>query len=151
MAENSLFKKFSKEKQGQIIELLNMPVLARLATANLETCQPHVVPLWFYWDGMNIWISGFGNTRKFKDLITNPRCAILIEPANPVENKLQAVLLKGEAEVITHSREVIKQKSTQIYLRYLGKNGVQEEEPQSWIHDPKNVVARMKVVKVSAW
>ena len=35
------------EKRILVEELLSQPVVARLATANLRTGQPHIVPLWF--------------------------------------------------------------------------------------------------------
>lgn len=151
MAKTSIFDKFEPEKRTWIIDLLDQPVLARLATANPETCQPHVVPLWYIWDSENAWVSGFGSTRKFKELIVNPNCAILIEPANPKESKLQAVLLEGQAEVIRDDREIIEQMSTRIYVRYLGEDGAQESEPQSWIHDPENLVVKLKPTRVFAW
>ena len=69
------------EKEQHVQALLAEPVLARLATANPKTLQPHVVPVWFLWDGSSLWISAFVSTRKVKDLLKNPRCAVLIEPA----------------------------------------------------------------------
>ena len=66
---------------GQLpaLALLDQPVLARIATAQAKSLQPHVVPVWFLWDGDNLWISAFSSTRKLKDLASNPRCAVLIE------------------------------------------------------------------------
>lgn len=148
---NSIFEKFDPKKRAQIIALLEQPVLARLATANLNTGQPHVVPLWYRWDGESMWISGFGSTRKFRELSANPNCAILVEPANPKENQIQGVLFEGAASILTDDRERVEETSTQIYLRYLGEAGTLEAEPQSWIHDPDNLVARLKPTKVFAW
>ena len=151
MKKTALFEKFDEDKIRQIIALLDQPVLARLATANPKTRQPHVVPLWYLWDGESVWISGFGNTRKYKDLIANPKCAILVEPVDPKESKLQAVLFEGYADVVKEDREMIEQKSTQIYLRYLGEEGIQDRDPQSWIRDPQNLVVRLTPAKVYAW
>ena len=151
MSENSIFMKFEAERRILITKVLSQPVLGRLATANPETCQPHVVPLWYIWDGEYVWVSGFCSTRKFKELIANPNFAILIEPVDPKESKLQAVLLEGQAQVITDDQEIIKQVSTQIYNHYLGEEGAQESEPQSWIHDPENLVVKLKPLKVFAW
>ena len=46
-----------------------MVPLDRLATANPRTLQPHVVPVWFWWDGTSLWISAFSSTRKVKELL----------------------------------------------------------------------------------
>ena len=141
----------STEKRVQAEAILTKPVLARLATANPKNCQPHVVPLWFLWDGTSIWISGFRSTRKFRELMANPRCAVLVEPEDPKNSPLQGVLLEGIAEVITKRRDLVEKMSTQIYLRYLGEEGLQAADPQSWIHDPENLVVCLTPQRVYTW
>jgi nitroimidazol reductase NimA-like FMN-containing flavoprotein (pyridoxamine 5'-phosphate oxidase superfamily) len=141
----------SPEKLEMMEVLLAEPLLARIATANLHSRQPHVVPLWYLWDGESIWVSGFRSTRKFRNLLSNPRCAILVEPANPKESKLQGVLFEGSAKIITDDRAAIEQISNRIYLRYLGDGGLQDPEPQSWIHDPENLVAQLTPRDVYLW
>ena len=146
-----MFSKLSPEKRALAEGLLSQPVLARIATANPETGQPHVVPLWYLWDGASIWISGFRSTRKFRELLTNPRCALLVEPADPKASKIQAVLFEGEAEVIASPRQMVEEMSTRIYLRYLGEEGVKAADPQSWIHDAENLVVRLTPQRVYTW
>ena len=146
-----MFSKLSPEKRALAEGLLSQPVLARIATANPETGQPHVVPLWYLWDGASIWISGFRSTRKFRELLTNPRCALLVEPADPKASKIQAVLFEGEAEVIASPRQMVEEMSTRIYLRYLGEEGVKAADPQSWIHDAENLVVRLTPQQVYTW
>ena len=149
--ENKLFEKFEPEKRRLIDELLNQSGLARLATANPTTYQPHVVPLWYWWDGESVWVSGFSSTRKFRELMANSNCAILIEPSDLKNSKLQAVLFEGQAEVIRQDRLKIMEISRRIYLRYLGEEGIKDPEPQSWIHDPENMVVQLKPAKIMAW
>ena len=146
-----MFSKLSPEKKAMAEELLAQPVLARIATANLETGQPHVVPLWYLWDGTSIWISGFRSTRKFRELLGNPKCALLVEPADSKASKIQAVLFEGAAEVITSPRQLVEEMSTRIYLRYLGEEGVKAADPQSWIHDAENLVVRLTPQQVYTW
>ncbi len=146
-----MFDKLGPEKKTLIEQLLALPVLARLATANPKTGQPHLVPLWYLWDGECLWVSGFANTRKFNELLRNPRCAVLVEPAAAGDNQLQAVLLEGEAEVIAEPRQLVEEISTRIYLRYLGPEGVQAADPQSWIHDPLNRAVKLTPRQVYAW
>jgi nitroimidazol reductase NimA-like FMN-containing flavoprotein (pyridoxamine 5'-phosphate oxidase superfamily) len=146
-----MISKLPPDKRIMAEELLAQPVLARIATANLETGQPHVVPLWYLWDGASIWISGFRSTRKFRELLANPRCAVLVEPAVPKASKIQAVLFEGEAEVLTTPRQLVEEMSMRIYLRYLGEEGVKAADPQSWIHDPENLVVRLTPQRVYTW
>ena len=139
-----------QEKQsGQMQALLQEAVLARLATA--RDGQPHVVPVWFYWDGESVWISAFRSTRKVKDLLHNPLCSILIEPKEVLPGGLQAVLFEGRAELISMPDPRVEAMSYCIYLRYLGEQGIQAAEPQSWIHDPENTLVRLTPTKTYTW
>jgi hypothetical protein len=85
-----------------IDEFLARPLLARLATANPATGQPHVVPLWYGWDGTSIWISSFRSTRKIRELQKNPRCSIVIDMAEEGK-ETKAVILEGEVELFLFS------------------------------------------------
>lgn len=135
-------------------ELLARPVLARLGTASPATLQPHVVPVWFYWDGACLWISGFDSTRKFKELRHNPRCSVLVDGGGPPPDDQPpawGVLLEGQAELIRSPAELVVGMSTRIYIRYLGEEGVLAPEPQSWIHDPENTLIRLAPEQIYNW
>lgn len=138
------------DKQAQIEELLAQPVLARIATANPDTGQPHVVPVWFWWDGQVVWISAFDSTRKIRDLRRNPRIAVLIEPPVPTGKPVEAVLFEGRAELIKDPATVGRI-STVIYTRYMGEEGVKAADPQSWIVDPENTIIRLAPEKTYTW
>jgi nitroimidazol reductase NimA-like FMN-containing flavoprotein (pyridoxamine 5'-phosphate oxidase superfamily) len=139
------------EKQTQIDDLLAQPVLARLATADPKTGQPHAVPLWFMWDSESMWISSFKKTQKIKILAENPRAAVLIEPDHAHPSPLQAVLIQGAAEIITEPREFVTQKALAIYTLYMGTEGVLDAEPQSWAHDPDGLILRIRPERTIAW
>ena len=139
------------EKEQHMQALLDEPILARLATTNPHTLQPHVVPVWFLWDGAILWISAFVSTRKVKDLLKNPRCAVLIEPPQPQGSPLQAVLLEGAAELISPPDPRVAQMSERIYTKYLGQEGVLTADPQSWMHDPENRLVRLAPERQLAW
>lgn len=134
----------------EMAALLEQPFLARLATSNPRTQQPHVVPVWFGWDGECLWISAFASTRKVKDLRRNPRCAVLIEPKES-DAKPQAILMEGLAELITAPPELVREKSIWIYTRYLGPEGVLAKDPQSWSRDPENTIVRLKPENIFSW
>jgi nitroimidazol reductase NimA-like FMN-containing flavoprotein (pyridoxamine 5'-phosphate oxidase superfamily) len=141
-------------KKHRIDEILARPVLARLATASPRTLQPHVVPVWFYWDGECLWISGFNSTRKFKELKLNPRCAVVVDGGGPPPQEQPpswGVLLEGSAELITSPAELVVDQSTLIYTRYLSEEGVLEPEPQSWIYDAENTLICLSPEKIFVW
>lgn len=132
-------------KKDKMEALLARPLLARLGTANPRTLQPHVVPVWFGWDGFSLYISAFASTRKVKDLRKNPRCSVVVDTSED-----GAVLLEGVAELITDPA-VVAPKSLEIYSRYLGPEGVKAADPQSWIVDPENTIIMLVPQKVFVW
>lgn len=146
-----IFTKLSPEKKAQAEALLSQPVLARIATADPQTFQPHVVPVWYLWDGVSLWVSGFRSTRKFRELSANPCCAVLVEPADPNTSQIQGILFEGRADIIASPRQLVEEMSTRIYLRYLGEEGVKAADPQSWIHDPENLAVRLTPQRVYTW
>lgn len=135
---------------NELDAFLDRPLLARLATANPETLQPHVVPVWYGWDGQSLWISAFRSTRKIRELLANPRCSIVVD-VDGSESGLRAVLMEGKAELVTAPQEVLVEKTTWVYTRYLGPEGVLAPDPQSWIIDPENLLIKLTPETVKTW
>ncbi len=138
------------DRTALIEAVLAEPVLARLATTNPKTMQPHVVPVWFMWENGCVWISSFVSTRKIRELKHNPRGAVLIE-SKQEGGKLTAVLLEGEVELVSEPRQEVSEIARRIYIRYLGVDGVQEPDPQSWLNDPENLLIKLTPTKVISW
>ena len=138
------------DRKALIEGVLAEPVLARLATTNPKTMQPHVVPVWFAWDGESVWISSFVTTRKIRELKKNPRGAVLIE-SKQEGGKLQAVLLEGAVELVSEPRSLVSEIASKIYVRYLGAEGIKDAEPQSWLVDPENVLIKLTPEKIMSW
>ncbi len=137
------------ERKAQIDAVLSQAMTAKLATANPKTLQPHVVPVWFWWDGERLWISAFSSTRKVKELQLNRRCAILVE-AQPGTSPLQGVLLEGAAELLAEDRGEVARLSEVIYKRYMTPEELAAPEPQSWLVDPENTILCLKPEKLIA-
>jgi len=137
------------ERKAQIDAVLAQAVTAKLATANPKTSQPHVVPVWFWWDGERLWISAFSSTRKVKELQLNRRCAVLVE-AQPGTSPLQGVLLEGSVELLAEDRGEVARLSEVIYKRYMTPEELAAPEPQSWLVDPENTILCLKPEKLIA-
>jgi len=129
-------------------DILSQPVAAQLATVNPHNLQPHVVPVWFAWDGESLWVNGFTSTRKIRELTQNQRCSILV---NSDPKATHAVLLEGMAELITEPCHLVYEKSIYIYTKYMGMDGAQANEPQSWAKDPENLIVRLQPKKIYSW
>ena len=146
MYENVQSGQLTKE---QIDTYLNQPLLARLATASAVTAQPHVVPVWYLWDGQSIWVHGYSGTRKFKELAANPACSIIVDHATSGVD-FWAVLLEGQVELITDPAVVVPV-AERIYARYIGVEGVLDPVPQSWIHDDSSLLLKLTPARTVTW
>jgi general stress protein 26 len=135
--------------KDKIEAFLSGSLMARIATVDPQTLQPHTVPVWYEWDGEHIWISSFRSTRKVKEIISNPLVSVIVDTDNLGE-PARAVLFEGPAELLTDPRLGIERGGS-IYARYLGQEGAQGEEPQSWLHDPDHLLIRVKPTKVMSW
>ncbi len=139
----------SDEKINFINKLLDEPLIARMATADLNN-QPHVVPVWYGWDGKSIWVSSFSNTRKINELHQNPRISIMIDTAEEA-GETKAVILEGKAELVVEPRDFLRKHFLWIYQRYLGEEGVKEKQPQEWIEDSHNLLIKLTPEQVYTW
>jgi general stress protein 26 len=128
---------------------LEGPHLARLATCNPNTLQPHVVPVWYEWDGCSIWISTFRSTRKIKEILKNGRVALVVDTAIDSDTNM-GVMFEGRVELIDDPQSGIQQ-GTSIYARYLGVDGAQAPTPQSWLHDAEHVLIKLTPEWVHVW
>jgi general stress protein 26 len=138
------------EKQAQIDAILTgEPLVARLATVNPKTLQPHITLVWYLWDGASIWISAFISTRKAKDISKNEKIAVLIEPKD--SKPFQAILFEGPCEFISEPRDQVAEMSLKIYERYMGTEGVKAKEPQSWAVDAENRLIKLTPARTFTW
>lgn len=124
-------------------------MIARLATCNPKTLQPHVVPVWYDWDGEKLWISAFASTRKVRETVRNGLISVVIDTDAP-GRPATGVILEGRAEVIDDPEQV-KPWALRIYTRYMGPEGVLAAEPQSWMNDPENRLIVLKPERIYAW
>lgn len=138
------------DEQIKIVdELLNQALIARMATAD-NNGQPHVVPVWFGWDGESMWISSYSNTRKVQELEKNSKISISVDVTGG-KGETRAVILEGKVELVKDPREFLRKQFYWIYKRYLGEEGVMASSPQEWIEDPHNLLIKLTPYKVYTW
>lgn len=137
------------DKKTFIDSFLEGAHIARLATADCEG-RPHVVPVWYAWDGESIWISSYSSTRKIKNLEENRYVSIIIDVSGD-EGETKAVLFEGNAKLVKEPHEFLRDKFYWIYKRYLGEEGVKAKSPQEWIEDPQNLLVCLTPEKVFTW
>ena len=137
------------EISPQVADFLRGRLLGRLATASPDG-QPHIVPVWFLWEDGAVWISSYRSTRKVIDIERNHKCALVVDIENNNDG-LTAVVLEGQAELVSVPVDTVKQRIERIYIKYLGPDGVLEKDPQSWLNSPENVLIKFTPTRVKSW
>ncbi len=130
------------EKKAKIDEFLKGKWTARIATANPKNCQPHVVPVWYLWDGESVYIHAYIKFRKSRELLANPRCSIAID-TEQAGQPIRGVILEGKAEIVAEPRQFVHDTAEKIYLRYITPEEVSAPAPQSWLNDPEITLIKL--------
>lgn len=95
----------SPQRRGRRIAMTPREVDEFLATE--RTCRvgtagprgPHVVPLWFYWDGDAMWLNSVVRSQRWADLQRDNRVAIVVD-AGIEYRELRGVEIHGRAEPV---------------------------------------------------
>jgi nitroimidazol reductase NimA-like FMN-containing flavoprotein (pyridoxamine 5'-phosphate oxidase superfamily) len=95
---------------------LARPLIARLATS--EANRPRVVPMWFLWDGTDIWMETSPTFANPRVLRSNPHAAVTIDEAVSGFG-LRAVVMRGRVEIVEGPRDQVMATVQRIYARYL--------------------------------
>jgi nitroimidazol reductase NimA-like FMN-containing flavoprotein (pyridoxamine 5'-phosphate oxidase superfamily) len=133
--------------QAQLDAYLNEPNLARIAT--IQGNKPHVVPMWFDWDGESLWMETGLGFQKHKNLIANPACAVTVDTTEG-GLRFKGAILEGEAELITEPVEFVRETAIRIYRKYLGEEGIAAPTPQEMIHSPHAII-RLRPIRIQTW
>ena len=136
--------------QTQIDSFLATPkLLGRLATVSARGV-PHVVPVWYLWEEGCIWVHTFESTRKVRQLRARAGCAIVVDVTDKVEG-LTAVLVEGEAELVTEPRPEVRRRAERVYRRYLSPEELAGKDPQSWLDSAEGLILKITPRKITAW
>ncbi len=83
-----------------IDRFLARPLLARLATSDGD--RPRVLPMWFWWDGSDIWMETSPTFPNARVLRRNPHAAVTVDEALGGLD-LRAVVMRGRVEIIDNA------------------------------------------------
>jgi nitroimidazol reductase NimA-like FMN-containing flavoprotein (pyridoxamine 5'-phosphate oxidase superfamily) len=103
----------SKEVMAGFLE---RPLIARLATSDGE--RPRVLPMWFWWDGSDVWMETSPTFANYRVLQRNPQAALTIDEA--VSGlAMRAVVMRGRVEIIEEPQDEVMATVRRIHDRYL--------------------------------
>jgi hypothetical protein len=102
--------------------------------------RPHVTPIWGVWVDEAFWMEGGARTRRFRNLAVNPATVVTVERGN------DAVILEGDAELVTDIDDDLAERLLSAYRKYLPTHGY-EAERSNWDMG----IWRVRPRKVMAW
>ena len=78
---------------AELDEFLTAERTCRVATVGRDG-RPHVVPLWFVWDGTSLWLNSVVRSQRWTDLQRDPRVAVVVDTGEDYR-ELRGVELSG--------------------------------------------------------
>ena len=134
--------------RAEVDEFLTQALIARIATVRPDK-RPHLVPIWFYWDGASIYMETPPTFVKAKNLMNNPNVAISIDITEG-GLRFKAVVLEGKVELITE-RAFVLDMVRRIYIKYLGPEGVETPTPKRMIYDSEHLIIKLTPERILTW
>jgi PPOX class probable F420-dependent enzyme len=107
--------------------------------------SPHVVPVWYRYDGETVTIWTHAERGWVKNLARDNRVAFSVQEDQP---PFAAVLIRGRAEIITDDRQEVRVEIRRITERYIEAADV-DSYIQNWTH--LKTIVRIKPEKIIAW
>lgn len=80
--------------------------------------RPYTVPVWFHWDGDDIWLTGTESRVWCRQLMADPRVSLCVEALAPVAGHIG---IDGSAEVLLASDFDIWPVSITLAEKYVGR------------------------------
>jgi nitroimidazol reductase NimA-like FMN-containing flavoprotein (pyridoxamine 5'-phosphate oxidase superfamily) len=95
---------------------LARPLIARLATSDGD--RPRVLPMWFWWDGTDVWMETSPTFANYRIMRRNPHAAVTIDEALS-GLAMRAVVMRGRVEIIEAPLDQVMATVRRIHERYL--------------------------------
>ncbi|MEA2584480.1 MAG: hypothetical protein QOF33_2565 [Thermomicrobiales bacterium] len=97
--------------------------------------RPHVVPVWFFWDGKVVMIASEPNTQKVRNLASNPKVTIALDDSRAGQD---VVLFEGVATLVPEPAEQVMPPG---YLeKYSGLLAEMEWSPEAYLGDYSQMI-----------
>jgi PPOX class probable F420-dependent enzyme len=127
-------------------QLLDGRYIASFATRN-PNGSLHIVAVWFWFDGKDIYVATSSRSRKAQNLQANPQVAVMIDARDPAAS--YGVTVTGTAQVLTG--ESSRKCNAEIHQKYLSQTALEDPKlgPVFAVWD--DVTVRLTPASVIAW
>jgi len=132
---------------AEIDELLRRPIVARLATIDVDG-YPAIVPVWIEWDGEAAWLVARAAAGYLADIRREPRVGLSVvaddDPDRRVQVRGRATIVEGPAPLQGRLLELTRA----MALRYEGAAGLEYvEASRDWLR----CLVRIDPLRVRSW
>jgi PPOX class probable F420-dependent enzyme len=105
--------------------------------------RTHIMPMWFLWDGRAVVLFSLPNTKKLRDIASNPSVSLALEAA---DQGYDIVIIEGRASLLDDP--LITGQMPCFVGKYAGIP--RRWEPREWAEKFSKTI-RVKPTKLNAW
>ena len=127
-------------------ELLDGRHIASLATGNSDG-SIHIVAVWYWFDGTNVFVATSSRSRKARNLQSNPRVSIMIDARDPAAS--YGVTIAGTAQILTD--DVSRKRNEEIHRKYLSEAALADARVGPVFAAWDDVTIQIAPASVIAW
>ena len=131
---------------AQVKQLLAGRYVASLATHNSDG-SVHVVAVWFWFDGTDIFVATSSRSRKARNLQANPKVSLMIDSRDPAASC--GVTVAGSAQLLTG--ESSHKYNAEIHRKYLSEAALANPKVGPVFAAWDDVTVRIVPQAVIAW
>ena len=121
--------------------------IARLATS--RDGEPRVIPVWYDWDGISIWIETGLTFPVVETLRRNPRGAVAIDDSFG-GLRIRGVVMRGHVELMAGPKAFVDEVVRRIYVRYLGAEALDAPTPRAMLATP-HMLLKLTPTTMASW
>jgi PPOX class probable F420-dependent enzyme len=121
------------------------PALVGIVGTVRKDGSPHVVPVWYRWDGNAVFVWSDEGRGWVRNALRDPRVAFSVQETQP---PFAAVVMHGTAQARTTDEDDVSAEIRSITRRYIAEDGV-EEYVAGWAH--LRTIVTIRPDSISSW
>jgi len=131
---------------ARVKQLLESRYIASFATHNLDG-SIHIVAVWFWFDGTDIYVATASRSRKARNLQANREVSLMVDSRDPAAS--YGVTVTGSAQVL--SGEASHKRNTQIHRKYLSEAALADPKVGPVFAGWDDITVRLVPTSVIVW
>jgi PPOX class probable F420-dependent enzyme len=131
---------------AKVKQLLESRYIASFATHN-PNGSIHIVAVWFWFDGTDIYVATASRSRKAQNLQANPQVSLMVDSRDPAAS--YGVTVTGSAQVL--SGESSHRCNTEIHRKYLSEAALADPKVGPVFAGWDDVTVRLVPTSVIVW